>query len=170
MKMLHVFGGVVALAVAASVLLESSDSKRGDVSLLDGVRISDSMLSRLEAASAQAGVPLVVTSGIRSTHAQARAMLSKLSREGADALRSLYRSNSDIIEELLSASATEAAWEAVIDKYVSLGRYISDHLRANAADLRSRDWDAATLAKVQAALVAQGLRYVTESDHLHTET
>lgn len=91
------------------------------------------------------GRGIVITSGTRSSRDQAEAMYDKL-RLG-QRLTSLYR-DYDAASEIQDAyrahrrrgrGACVAAMARVIDGQVRRGLYISRHLHASAADVRSRD-------------------------------
>ena len=94
---------------------------------------------------ARTGRRIHVTSGTRSPREQARAMYAKLVRgqrltqlyrdyEAAAAIQQAYRSHRQ-----RGASRCVAAMAEVIERQVSRGCFISRHLVASAADVRSRD-------------------------------
>ncbi|WP_437876412.1 hypothetical protein [Sorangium sp. So ce513] len=87
---------------------------------------------------------LVITSGTRDAHRQARAMFTKM-RLGEDILQ-LYRNKAAAreIKKAYQANARKppeqvvAAMEAVIQDQIDRGIYISAHLRRGAVDVRNR--------------------------------
>tara|TARA_Y100000296_G_C5039478_1_gene189073 strand:- start:126 stop:599 length:474 start_codon:yes stop_codon:yes gene_type:complete len=140
----------------------------GRVQLLGSHQLSGQMMSFLNRVSLRAGVPLVVTSGNRRAADQASAMLYKLNHKGGAAeLRSLYRRNGDLVEELLAAPQDD--WTEVIQGQIDRGRYLSSHLTGRAADLRSRDWKGDQRSRIERAIREEGGRPVFEGDHLHVE-
>jgi len=161
--------GLGGLAVLSKGRARARSVGPSNVTVLSGQKVSRQALVFLDRLSAKlGGLPLTVTSGIRTPEDQARAMLYKLEhRGGADELRALYRRNDDLVEELLAVEPTQANWAAVIDGQVKRGRLLSRHLSARAVDLRTRDWDQATIDKVQAAAAAMGANALDEGDHLH---
>lgn len=103
----------------------------------------------------------MITSGLRSSLAQAEAMLSKVRR--GENLHSLYR-NDQLISDLLRLPRDASAWAAVLAV-----RPVSSHQSGRAFDVRTRDRsanDVATMKNLAAELRGSGL---IESDHLHVE-
>ena len=103
---------------------------------------------------------LDVTSGTRTSEAQAAAMLAK----PAESLRALY-ARDDIIETLLSAQRTVAAWSAIIDAYAAEGDYLSDHQKGDALDFAIPSDPAALIAACRRV----GLEAIDEGNHIHAE-
>jgi len=164
------------IAGLGSLLFFSRQARNGgrgastaNVTVLSGQKVSRQALVFLDRLSAKLnGLHLTVTSGIRAPEDQARAMLYKFEhRGGADELRSLYRRNSDLIDELLAVEPTQANWTAVIAGQVDRGRLLSRHLSARAVDLRTRDWDQGTTDLVQRTAASMGANALDEGDHLH---
>ncbi len=138
---------------------------------LAGVILEDRLAAFLDDLAAEVNAPITVTSGVRTAAAQAAARLAKLEAgETADDLFALYKRD-DLIAELLEAEQTLEAWTAILEDQISRGDFLSSHLTGRALDLRSRDWTAAELAEVEAAVAALGGRSVHEStpEHLHIE-
>ncbi len=117
--------------------------------LEEGVHLGSSMRAALNRIAREfhrrAGRGFVVTSGTRSPNEQAEAMYQKI-RLGQRLTR-LYR-DYDAAAEIQGAyranrrrgrQACIRAMARVIDAQVDRGCYISRHLRASAADVRSRD-------------------------------
>jgi len=129
-------------------------------------RLTSGMRSYLDDLSEQIDFDITVTSGNRDARAQAAAMLAKLQAKGEGELRSVYRQNIDLVEKLLKASRTEAAWTAIIE---AEGQKLSRHLWGGAVDLRSKDLTSSQLARVKAAVRATGGRWLLEYDHLHVD-
>lgn len=127
----------------------------------DGVVLSMSAYVGLWAIAASYGFGLLdVTSGTRTSEAQAAAMLAK----PAESLHALY-ARDDIIETLLAAQRTVAAWSAIIDAYAADGDYLSDHQKGDALDF-ARPSDPAALI---AACRRVGLEAIDEGNHVHAE-
>ncbi len=90
---------------------------------------------------------MVITSGRRSTAAQADAMYTKLNLK--DDLLKLYKNKTaaqevinaynKAVKDKLSVAETKAAIQSTLDAQVAKGTYISNHLNAKAFDVRSRD-------------------------------
>jgi len=89
---------------------------------------------------------IVVTSGLRSARSQAVAMYDKLAggddlaiyrqQGAAQAIRQCY---TDGRQQHQSRDSIVAVMEAEIEQQISLGIYLSAHLRNGAVDIRSRD-------------------------------
>jgi len=89
---------------------------------------------------------IVVTSGLRSAHSQAVAMYDKLAggddlaiyrqQDAAQAIRQRY---TDGLQQHQSRDTIVARMEAEIEQQISMGIYLSAHLRNGAVDIRSRD-------------------------------
>lgn len=115
----------------------------------DHVRLGSRMERTLEriarAFHARTGRGIVVTSGSRSASEQAEAMYHKL--QLGQRLTSLYL-DYDAASEIENAyqqnrrrgrAKSVRAMAQVIERQIARGCYISRHLRASAADVRSRD-------------------------------
>lgn len=113
---------------------------------------------------------ILITSGVRSAVAQARAMIGKL-RAGDDL--AVYR-RQDLVREV------KAAWRngggvsgvaAVIRAQVARGAYLSRHLTGRAIDVRSRGMSAAQKADFEAAATAHASSWVLERrpPHYHLQ-
>lgn len=88
---------------------------------------------------------------------------------GARYLLGLYGSD-DIIMALLDQPQTAEAWDAVISSFQRSGRYLSQHMRGTAVDLRCwnmTDGDRRSVASVIEGF--PGAKVVLESDHIHVE-
>lgn len=165
--------GAVALGLGALVLV--ARRKGGSVGSSSwtvkssSVVITDDARTFLDALAARLSFPIVVTSGQRTAAQQASAMLAKLAKgDTLQDLLDLYADDSQV--KALYALGTDAtAWAATIQAYVDRGRPISDHLKAKAVDIRTRDLSSTQLDELQRAAQALGAETVLESDHLHLE-
>lgn len=109
-------------------------------------------------------IPLVVTSGIRTTEEQASAMMKK--RNLKDDLVALY---GEKVKPVLAVDNTVPAMKAVLDDMVKKGVYMSQHMQANSVDLRSTGWNADQKKKVMDAVKKLGATPLLETKppHLH---
>lgn len=176
MKALIGLALAIALRIAAKraadrVLSENDASEDASFSVKEGADVSPQMRDIVSSVASETGIPIVITSGLRSATSQASAMLSKVKR-GED-IRALYRSNADIIDKLLAGPRDTASWAAIIQGYANAGRYLSDHLRIvdgiHAIDIRTRDRSEDEVQAMLTAFEERGLRGLVESDHLHIE-
>jgi hypothetical protein len=118
---------------------------------------------------------IVVTSGVRTASAQARALRTKLdgyptAAAGIQALHDLYKRD-DLIDELVANGLDQASMEATIKGQIDRGQLLSSHLSGRALDLRIRGYTPDELAALDAACRAEGGRTVHEKvpPHLHVE-
>ena len=115
---------------------------------------------------------IVITSGLRTPAGQASVMLSKI-RAGED-LYKLYRSQPDLVKEVMDAKSSASAATAAIQKQVNRGRYLSDHMRGNAVDVRSSNLTTAQGNKLMTLARQLGVKPVDERSapwgpHIHIE-
>lgn len=141
-------------------------------------RIADKLSRIADHYHKRTGKTLVVTSGTRDPHDQAEAVYDKLI--GGDDIVRLYR-NKDAALELKSAfdrfrpkgrAATISAMERTIKRQIARGIFISSHLRAGAADIRSTDMTALDRRHfVEGALATKGVSvlYETIPPHFHVQ-
>ena len=121
-----------------------------------------------ERMDAQLPFDLAITSGTRSPYAQAKAISNNRAAHGDAAQRALYRSQPELIGEVLAKSKTDVAGMArVLTAQIKRGRYLSRHMRADAIDLRTRDKSSAQVQQMIAVARSLGARPNLESDHLH---
>lgn len=148
------------------------------VSVKSGVVLTPDMEAFLARfVSAAQGIPVTVTSGVRTAAAQAAAMLAKAQRKDggssswSDDLNQLYaKALGPQISQLLASGRSLATWTALIDGWARSGIYLSDHMRGNALDIRTSGLTAAQKSTLQAAARTAGASSaVLESDHLHVE-
>ncbi len=174
--------GLAAVLVLVVVLLSSSSGRTTGASgegwaAGSEVVLDERMAGFLDELAAYTGLPLYVTSGIRTAEAQARALLTKLELgETVQDLYDLYRRD-DLIAELAEYPTTLEEWTAAIQEQVDAGELLSSHLSANALDLRTTgggsgaygQLSASQAAQVEAAAVELGARAVVESTppHIH---
>jgi peptidoglycan hydrolase-like protein with peptidoglycan-binding domain len=119
------------------------------------------------------GQGLIVTSGYRPPDRQARAMYQKLTVDGETKVRNLYR-NKAAIDEILNVyrqnkgnpTIAIAALQKTIENQVKRGVLISNHLRADAVDIRK---PTTNLALLRTAATQTGGPVVIEGDHYHVE-
>lgn len=138
----------LALVLGLS-LVSSAEAERPAYTMDDGVRLSPEMRSTLQSIARRyhqrTGQRIHITSGTRSPNQQARAMYDKLVRgqrltrlyrdfEAASAIQQAYRSH-----RRQGRGQCVAAMSEVIRQQVRRGCYISRHLVASAADVRSRN-------------------------------
>lgn len=143
-----------------------------------GVVLGDGQRRYLEIlrASVPESVPIHVTSGTRTSSAQASAMLAKvkaaeaIGRSAYDELHAIYR-NDALVDVLLALPREITAWASVIESRRLLGDLISAHQRADSFDLRSSNVGAAEMAALKAAITATGGKYLHEDapPHLHVD-
>lgn len=136
----------------------------------NGVVLTDGMRSFLAylVRTLPADVPLHVTSGVRTTLAQAQAL--KVKRDLGDDLLKLYAQD-DLVRELLAVPNDVEAMREVLERQVARGRYLSDHMRKNALDLRSKNLTADQVALIERAAEKVGAKVVKERSppHIHIE-
>lgn len=140
------------------------------VTMNAGVVLTDAMRSFLAylARVLPADVPLHVTSGVRTTLAQAKAL--KVKRDLGDDLLKLYAQD-DLVRELLAVPNDVEAMRQVLDRQVARGRFLSDHMRKNALDLRSKNLTSDQAAQIEEAAERVGAKVVRERSppHIHIE-
>jgi hypothetical protein len=141
-------------------------------------RVADKLSRIADHYHKRTGKTLVVTSGTRDPHDQAEAVYDKL--VGGDDIVRLYR-NKDAAMELKSVfdrtrprgrAATIAAMERTIKGQIARGIFISSHLRAGAADIRSTDMTPLDRRHfVEGALATKGVSvlYETIPPHFHVQ-
>ncbi len=148
------------------------------------MRLRESSMDRLEHIAERyrkaTGARLVVTGGVRTPRRQARLMVEKLAA-GEDII-SLYADDASATEirDVYVAGvvrkdkkpALERAVLQVIDAQIARGTFISRHLQARAADVRSRGMTPAQEAALRDAVAAEpGASLVDERDgdtpHFH---
>jgi hypothetical protein len=187
---LAVAAGVGVLAVAGGVALYVNREKLG-IGLSTGssgagwragsaVQLNEKMQRFLDQLAPDVGVPLFVSSGVRTAQDQARALLAKLKLgEGMADLKQLYK-RTDLVAELGQVPETLEAWTSVLADQVSRGELLSSHLSGQALDLRTTgdpgkaeygDLTPGQVKAVKAAATALGARVIEEGTppHLHLE-
>jgi hypothetical protein len=146
--------------------------------VLPGVTLASRAAAKLEqldrAYARRTREHLVVTSGTRDANRQARAMYTRL-KLGADLLQ-IYR-NKAAVQEIVQAykassskppEETVSAMQTVIEGQIDRGIYISAHLHAGAADIRSRTMSPAEKrAFVESAAEVGGMRVLEETRPVH---
>ncbi len=154
----------------------------GRFATLPDVRVSHRVADKLSRIAdhyhKRTGKMLVVTSGTRDPHDQAEAVYDKL--VGGDDIVRLYR-HKDAALELKTAFerarprgrvAAIAAMERTIKAQIARGIFISSHLRAGAADIRSTDMTPIDRRHfVEGALSTKGVSvlYETIPPHFHVQ-
>lgn len=138
------------------------------------VEIPDNAADFLDALAERCGFDLVVTSGTRTTRAQARAMIKKVKNGDSLAdLLALYGDDAQIeaLWPFLAVGDEEGA-AAVIEEHIERGRYLSRHL-ATSADSWALDIDDPKDPRERAQLIATakdlGVRVLDEGNHIHIE-
>lgn len=161
-----------------------SEAPRTRYVVKPGVSLSPAIQARLarvaDAYFRRTGKVLVVTSGTRDPHKQAAAMHQAM-RVGADVMH-LYRDKSAARELLTtfhsaraakkSIAAIDAELAQVIERQIRRGVFISAHLRAGAADVRSRGMSAdERRAFLEGVARVGGLGVIEESapPHFHLQ-
>jgi len=154
--------------LALGVLLMASRRKPAKLAtlvILPGViRGRPSIFVKLRKLAQRSGVPVVVTSWVRTPVRQARAMLAKVER--GENLLALYRDDEQV-EELLDAPRDEDAWADIIEKHAAEGHGLSRHLAGYGTDIRTRNLSTAQVNRLIKTAKAMGANAVLESDHLH---
>lgn len=123
------------------------------------------------------GKDIVVTDGNRSAAGQASAIYNKLEKgedvvalyKNKDAIREIKKAYDDAREEGKSETGTRADMQAVIEKQVKSGTYISRHLSGKGVDVRSRDMSEDDKREFRKAAESAGFSVLEESDHLHLQ-
>jgi uncharacterized protein YcbK (DUF882 family) len=167
-----------AVAVAWAVLdrpapagppLADARSLPPGVTANEGVRLTPRMLAFLRRLRAltPGDIPIHVNSGYRDARAQAAAMLRKL--ELGDDLVALYGRK---VLSVLRQPPTLEAWTAEIERLARAGVEMSDHMDADALDLRTRGLSSSQLQRLVAAVRRAGARPLLETTppHLHLDT
>lgn len=135
-----------------------------------GVVLNSTLRGFAVAVRARFGLPIVITSGVRTTAEQAAAMRTKVQLGGAAELRATYRGAT--IEEVIAGGIdSTAAIQRTLDTQVGRGVFLSRHMRADALDFRSTGYPAADLARLQAVCRELGADTLLETTpaHLHVE-
>jgi hypothetical protein len=122
-----------------------------------------------------AGRDLYITDGHRTERQQAIAIRKNLRLYGTRHVIVLYRS-SPAIREIVQAyrlnrrsGRSISAMTRVIEKQVSQGIFISNHMRWRAVDVRSRGWHRARLSVLQQVAQSMGARVSVEPNHYHVD-
>ena len=163
-------------AIAAPIVVQAQH-----YSLNPGVVLSDGMIQSINtianAYHESTGQDNVVTSGTRTPAQQASAMYDKLAR--GDNLTTLY-TNGAALGQITAAynagvaagnSSAEmvASMTSVIEGQVAQGNYISNHLRENAADIRTSNMTTQQKAEFVRVAEQNGMTAIDEGDHLHIQ-
>lgn len=124
------------------------------------------VVSFLDALVARSGLTLVVTDGSRTPRRQAEELLASL-EQGVN-VWGLY-SQDDLVTEAMEGYPDLDAMEAILQSQVDRGLYLSDHMRGDAVDLRTRGLSADQVDLVMATAVELGAQALDEGDHVHVE-
>lgn len=151
-------------------------------SLLDGVILSPDIEEKVKLLAdryhALTNKNIVITSGIRTSHSQARAMYEKLA--GGDDL-AVYKNQSaaqDIRRIYLDGTTSNKSKDAIItdikaeiDTQIHNEIYISKHLRQGAIDIRSRDMSDSEKEKLKQAAegIVETVILETTPPHFHVQ-
>jgi hypothetical protein len=174
----------IGLCDAEPAELASTPQRRGRFETLPDVALSQKVEDKLNAIAAsyqkRTGKAFVVTSGTRAPGSQAEIIFDKLQR-GED-LSKLYRDKAAVAElkrvydeaktQKRGKDATVALITAAIRAQMKRGIFISAHLRAGAADVRSTSMDGdERRAFVDAARDVGGVTVIFESTppHFHLQ-
>ena len=134
-----------------------------------GVELNSRLRGFLAALRVRHGRNLVVTSGVRSTQAQASAMRTKVQMGGVGEL-DIYPASlrTEVVE---GGTGSTAAIKATLDKQVARGVYMSRHMRGDALDFRTTGMASDDLGDLKADVKALGANYLYEPTppHLHVE-
>jgi hypothetical protein len=137
-----------------------------------GANLTTPMRNFLKALVARTNMDVVVTSGVRSPQAQARAWKAKIDLGyDKDAFLRLYKRD-DLVEEVFADSDLSVdGMAAVFQKQVERGDHISSHMSGRALDLRVHGYSDDELYRLDTAIKDLGGRVVTESapPHKHIE-
>jgi hypothetical protein len=169
---------VHAAASAAPIIMAKGGrfATLPDVSLAP--RVADKLARIADHYHRRTGKTLVVTSGTRDPESQAEAIYDKLT--GGDDIIRLYRNKSAALEvkaafeknRARGKAVTIAAMEATLKKQIARGVFISSHLRAGAADIRSTDMTPIERRTfVDGALSTKGISVMYEAipPHFHVQ-
>lgn len=138
------------------------------LSMKDGsIRLSDCVRQRLRAVAdafnKTTGKGLVVTSGIRSVGEQAHLMFKELEHGGLEryggkreALARQIKKAYEALPKDRRSKEGEAVVRRTIQQQVDHGKYVSLHLSAGAADVRTKDLPDLEVAKLRRLLAAKG--------------
>lgn len=134
-----------------------------------GVVLCPRLRGFLAALRLKSGFDLIVTSGIRTTAAQASAMRTKVELLGNDGLDIYNKSLAD--EVIAGGTASTSAIQATLDRQVARGTFMSRHMKGDALDFRTRGMDPGQLETLQAAVKSLGANQLYEASppHLHVE-
>ena len=118
---------------------------------------------RKEVDSRQAGIGIMVNSGLRTPEQQAKAMLDIWNDKGAAYLNKLY-GNGSLIKSVTSDAANKnlATFTATVQNLANSGQHFSTHQSANGLDLRSKEWTDAQADVVLASAQALGATVLRE--------
>lgn len=132
-----------------------------------GVKLNQKMIDFLAAFRSRlpASIPILVTSAIRTPEEQAYALYTK--RRLGDNLYKLY--GQDRAAPIMAVPNDVNAMTAAIQKMMSRGVFMSQHMKANALDIRSRNWTGEQSRVVADVVRSLGAKYLfeTKPPHLH---
>jgi hypothetical protein len=156
-------------AVAASAGTETAAVKHYSLStdVVVPSDIEDKVSKMADAYYAAKKADIVITDGERTTAQQAEYIYRKLDKDGESDTSALY-GNGENIKAIIAAWKTKKtkdeqvqAMTEALDKQVDAGKYISQHLRNNAVDVRSSD--GTDMAALKKAAEANGGSLLDES-------
>ncbi len=135
-----------------------------------GANVNEAVNPYLRALRARVGFDIVVTSGVRSPSSQASVMITKKDTYGVERVRQLYRSQPTLVAEVIAAFPHGHTFvKKVLQAQVARGRFISNHMRSDAVDLRTHGLTSSEKSRLLAASKALGVKSLMEEDHIHTE-
>ena len=163
-------GGIAALAF----LMLRGRSTGGWSKANTGITLSPTAAAWMDKLRAKvpSSIPLVVTSGTRTSRSQAQAMLTMVNLGEAGLKQARIDYPDALVADLLELPRTIEAWAPrVAEAYASGELSSSGHLAGMAIDLRRRDWTSAQLATVVNAIKALGGRPLVENapPHVHVQ-
>ena len=156
-------------AVAADATPETAAVKHYSLStdVVVPADIEDKVSKMADAYYAAKKADIVITDGERTTAQQAEYIYRKLDKDGESDTSTLY-GNGENIKAIIAAWKTKKTKEeqvqamtAALDKQVEEGKYISQHLRNNAVDVRSSD--GTDMVQLEKAAEANGGTLLDES-------
>lgn len=152
--------------------LTGSSPRGAGIHVLGGVELTPALLRWLRDVRQRLTFDIVVTSGVRTPEAQARAWKTKIDLGyTVKDFEALYRRD-DLVQEVFRDSDLSVEGMArVFAAQVARGDFLSSHLTARALDLRTRGLTPGELGALRAAVTAVGGRTVLETrpPHLHVE-
>lgn len=126
-----------------------------------GVVLNDKMRGFAQELRNRLGFDLVITSGVRTPEAQARALAQ-------DHNFGIY-GQQDLVAELRAGGISASQMARTLRDQVARGRYLSRHMRGDALDFRVHGLTALERGHLLSVASAMGAKTLDEGDHIHLE-